>query len=69
MSLRLVAGDIYTKFLNDWFRHSKVNRGGYIDTQQGDLINLLLFFKIKEFRLKTTKGLSQNFLCGVFLVF
>jgi hypothetical protein len=28
--------DIHTKFLDDWFRHSKVNTGGveYIDTQK-----------------------------------
>jgi hypothetical protein len=39
--------DMYAKFLEDWFRHSNVNRGDtHIDRhrQKGDLINLLLFF-------------------------
>jgi hypothetical protein len=36
--------DICTKFHKDCFRHSKVNKGGYTDTQHGDIISLLLFF-------------------------
>jgi hypothetical protein len=44
----------HTKFHIDWFRHSKVNRGTYMQThrQQGDIISLLLFYQNKERRLK-----------------
>jgi hypothetical protein len=40
-----------TKFYKDWFSRSKIDgEGVYTDThrQQGDLISLLLFFKIKK---------------------
>jgi hypothetical protein len=40
---------IYTKFHKDWFRRSKVNKGGYTDThtqgKQRNLISLLNFSK------------------------
>jgi hypothetical protein len=36
--------DIHTKFHKDWLRHSEVGGGGFLDTQHGDLISLLLFF-------------------------
>jgi hypothetical protein len=37
-------------FHKDWFRHSKVVRGD-TDTQQGDLIILILFFQNKKSKL------------------
>jgi hypothetical protein len=49
--------DTHTKFHNDWFRHSEIYRGIYIQTQtqtqshEGDLISL---FQNKESRLKIT---------------
>jgi hypothetical protein len=45
------------------FRHSKVDAGGYTDTQQGYLISLLLFFQNKEIRLKTHLE-KQDVRCG-----
>jgi hypothetical protein len=44
--------DIDIKFNEDWFRHSKVNKGEYTYRQEGDFISLLLFFQNKESRLK-----------------
>jgi hypothetical protein len=38
--------DIYNKLYKQWFRHSKVKRGGH--TQQGYIISLLLYFKIRK---------------------
>jgi hypothetical protein len=35
---------MHTKFHKDWFRHSKINKGGFTDTQHDDIINLPLFF-------------------------
>jgi hypothetical protein len=41
----LMCYDIHAKFHKDWFRYSKVDMGGYIDTQTaGDSISVLLFF-------------------------
>jgi hypothetical protein len=40
--------DIHTKFHKEWFRNSKVDAGTHTHRQQGDLINLLYFFKIKK---------------------
>jgi hypothetical protein len=46
--------DIYTKFHNDWFRHSNVDRGeSRTHRQHGDLISILLFSQNKESGLKT----------------
>jgi hypothetical protein len=52
--------DIHTKFRNDWFRHSKVNGGGWgwdsqTQRQHADRISLHLFFQNKESRLKQEK--------------
>jgi hypothetical protein len=39
----------HTKFHKDWFRNLKVGRGGgYTDTQHGDFISVLLFFKRRK---------------------
>jgi hypothetical protein len=44
---------MHTKFLKDWFRLSKVDRGAkQTYRQHGDLIILLLFVKNEECRLK-----------------
>jgi hypothetical protein len=44
--------DIHTKFHEDWFKHSKVDREG-IHGQHVDLSSLLLFFFLnKEGKLK-----------------
>jgi hypothetical protein len=46
--------DIYTKFHKYWFKHSKVNGGGDIQTrrQHGYRISLVLIFRSKDIRLK-----------------
>jgi hypothetical protein len=44
--------DIHTKFYQDWFSHSKVDKGGFTDTQTAWCISLLLFFQHKESGLK-----------------
>jgi hypothetical protein len=46
--------DMHINVHKDWFRHSQVDRG-YSQTQRqhSDLINLHLFFKNKENRLKS----------------
>jgi hypothetical protein len=57
---------MYTKFHKDWFRHSKVDLGGDMQTprQHGDLISLLSFFQNKESGLETPvmslKGLDAK---------
>jgi hypothetical protein len=44
---------VRTKFHKDWFRHSKVNRGGGIHRQRGYHVSLLSVFENKASRLKT----------------
>jgi hypothetical protein len=39
---------IHTKFIKDWFRHSKVEGKRHTDTQNGDLISLLYVLKIRK---------------------
>jgi hypothetical protein len=51
---------VHTMFHKDWFRHSKVDREGHTDTQQGNLISLLPFFQNKESRLKRANRSFQN---------
>jgi hypothetical protein len=36
----LSCRDIRTKFHNDWFRHSRVDKGGYTDTQTGSRLHM-----------------------------
>jgi hypothetical protein len=43
---------VHTKFHKDWFRHSKVDKGGYTHRQHGDLMSLLSYFQTKESRVK-----------------
>jgi hypothetical protein len=51
--------NIHIKFHKDLFRHSKVQmEDTYPDTQQGDLISLLLYFQNKESKLKN-QGLNN----------
>jgi hypothetical protein len=58
----LKCHDIHTDLHKDWFRHSKVGGGIYIQThrQEGDLINVLLFF---QSRLKS--GLWKSWTFGI----
>jgi hypothetical protein len=53
----------YIQSFINWFSHSKDNKGGYIYTQQGDLISLLLFFLNKENRLKNKRRLMRSPCC------
>jgi hypothetical protein len=50
---------MHSKFQKDWFRHSKVERGG-IYRQQDDLISLLLFFQNKKSRLKIGNAVPER---------
>jgi hypothetical protein len=61
--------DIHTEFHKDWFRHSKVDCGGDTQThrQNGDLINLLLFFQSEERR--TIKSESGRIITQYLLTF
>jgi hypothetical protein len=43
-SAEMGLGVIRTKSHKDWFRHSKVNEGGYSHRRKSDFISLLLFF-------------------------
>jgi hypothetical protein len=59
--------DIHTKFHEDWFRHSKVNKGGYTYRQEGDFISLLFFFQNKESRLKIDRFSLGPEICHFFV--
>jgi hypothetical protein len=50
--------EIHTTSHKYWFRHSQLNRGSLTDTQQGDIISLLLFFQNKENKLKSVRIFS-----------
>jgi hypothetical protein len=43
--VEIKSGVLHTKFRKEWFRHSKLNREGFTDTQHDDLILRLFFSK------------------------
>jgi hypothetical protein len=43
-AVEMGSGVIHTKFNKDWFWHSRFGMGGLTERQDGDLINLRLFF-------------------------
>jgi hypothetical protein len=48
------------KFYEDWFRHSKVDKGIHRHRQHGDRISLPFFFQKKERTLKTSSLFSNK---------